>query len=324
MSNKTIKQHYVPQFYLKNFSNKSKEGFFIYCYDIDENKQYPANIKNIAEEKYFYKIGDEDFEEFFRKTEDLASPIINNLSKNGKIKPLNVIKNREILSSFLSVQFFRTKETREDLLETFSKISTHLQKHNLNNEMELFVEQIDEKYIKHHQIEFIDRASRKMVDELLFKKWVVLKNKTEIDFLTSDNPIVLYNPHGLLGFASEYIHIFYPINPKLCLCLLDSFNYSNFGECNKFDDDEVLINIRKTETCKINSIDDVNLINDVQSKNATKHIFSKNNSFDRVSCLVEKGLILPSDKRERVKFEVLKNPINGNDIIVTSNPNNYY
>lgn len=323
MPNKTKKQHYVPRFYLKNFSNKNKEEYFIHCYDIDNNKTYPANIKNIAEEKYFYKIGDETFEEFFQKTEEWASPIINNLSKNGKIKPLNIIKNRKRLSLFLSVQFLRTKEMREDLLESFSKISTHLQKHNLSNEMELLVEQIDEKNIKHNQMGFIAHASLEMIDDLLYKKWVVLKNKTEVDFLTSDNPVVLYNPHGFLGVASEYIHIFYPINPKLCLCLLDPLNYSNFGEYNKFDGNEILRNIRKTEKYNINSIDEVNMINDVQSKNATKHIFSKDNSFDRVSYLVKKGLIVPSEKRERVKFQVFKNPKNGNDIIVTSNPNNH-
>ena len=38
-------------------SNKNKDGYYIHCYDIDTNKTYPANIKNIAEEKYFYKIG---------------------------------------------------------------------------------------------------------------------------------------------------------------------------------------------------------------------------------------------------------------------------
>lgn len=322
MPNKTKKQHYVPRFYLKNFSNKNKDEFFIHCYDIDKKDSYPANIKNIGEEKDFYKIADENYEEFFQKTEEWASPIINNLSKNGKIKSLNIVKNREKLSLFLAIQFLRTKEMREDLLEIFSKISMHLQKHNLSKEMELLVEEIDEKNIKHNQMGFIGHGALKMIDELLSKKWVVLKNKTEIDFLTSDNPVVLYNPHGFLGVASKYIHIFYPINPKLCLCLLDPLNYSNFGEYKKFEGNEISMNIRKTEKYQINSIDDVNMINDVQSKNATKHIFSKHNSFDRVSCLVEKGLIVPSEKRERVKFQVFKNTENGNDIIVTSNPNN--
>ena len=322
--NKTIKQHYVPRFYLKNFSNRTKNGFFIHCYDIDKNNAYTANIKNIAEEKYFYKIGEENFEEYFQKTEELASPLINNLSKNEKIKPLNNVKNREKLSLFIAIQFLRTKEMREDLLENFSKISTHLQKYNLSDDMELLLKQIDEKHIKHNQMDFIIHYSREIMSEILFKKWVVLKNKTDIDFLTSDNPVVLYNPHGLLGFASEYIHIFYPINPKLCLCLLDPLNYSNFGEFERFDGDEIFLNIRKTEKYQINSIDDVYLINDVQSKNATKHIFSKYNSFDRISHLIDKGLIVPSGKRERIKFEVIKNPINGNDIIVTSNPNNHY
>ena len=320
----TIKQHYVPQFYLRNFSNRTKNGFFIHCYDIDKNNAYPANIKNIAEEKYFYKIGEENFEEYFQKTEELASPLINNLSKNEKIKPLNNVKNREKLSLFIAIQFLRTKEMREDLLENFSKISTHLQKYNLSDDMELLLKQIDEKHIKHNQMDFIIHYSREIMSEILFKKWVVLKNKTDIDFLTSDNPVVLYNPHGLLGFASEYIHIFYPINPKLCLCLLDPLNYSNFGEFKRFEGDEIFLNIRKTEKFQINSIDDVYLINDVQSKNATKHIFSKYNSFDRISHLIDKGLIVPNGKRERIKFEVIKNPINGNDIIVTSNPNNHY
>ena len=136
--NKTIKQHYVPRFYLKNFSNRTKNGFFIHCYDIDKNNAYPANIKNIAEEKYFYKIGEENFEEYFQKTEELASPLINNLSKNEKIKPLNNVKNREKLSLFIAVQFLRTKEMREDLLENFTKISTHLQKYDLSNRWNCF------------------------------------------------------------------------------------------------------------------------------------------------------------------------------------------
>ena len=140
----TIKQHYVPQFYLRNFSNRTKDGFFIHCYDIDKKDSNPANIKNIGEEKEFYKIADENYEEFFQKTEEWASPIINNLSKNGKIKSLNIVKNREKLSLFLAIQFLRTKEMREDLLENFTKISTHLQKYDLSNEMELFLKQIDE------------------------------------------------------------------------------------------------------------------------------------------------------------------------------------
>ncbi len=321
MSNKTKKQHYVPQFYLKNFANKNKNGFFIYCYDINQNKQYPANIRNIAEEKDFYKIGSENFEEFFQNTEELASPIINNLSKTKKIKPLNISRNRYKLSFFMSVQYFRTNEMRQDLLENFSKISNHLKKYPMNTKMEMFNNQIDKKFIKHHQINFINKSSQEMTASLVSKKWIVLKNKTEIEFITSDNPIVLYNPNGLLGFACEHIHIFYPINPKLCLCLLDPENYSNYKEPKKFKNNEIILNIMKTKEHNINSIDEINFINDLQAMNATQHIFSKNDNFDRIKYLTEHKKIIPSNERERVKMKVLKNPKNGNDILVFSHPN---
>ena len=140
---------------------------------------------------------------------------------------------------------------------------------------------------------FIGHGALKMIDELLFKKWVVLKNKTEIDFLTSDNPVALYNPHGFLGVASDYIHILYPINPKLCLCLLDPLNYSNFGEYHKFHGNKISMNIRKTVKCQIHSIDDVNMINDDKKKECNSgNKIGKRASADYIDNLSKNGNIL--------------------------------
>lgn len=54
MVEKTKKQHYVPQSYLKNWdinkenNNKPK----VFSYDIKQDKQFPVNIEDTAMRKY--------------------------------------------------------------------------------------------------------------------------------------------------------------------------------------------------------------------------------------------------------------------------------
>lgn len=311
--NKTIKQHYVPRFYLKNFANNIKKEYFTYCYDIRQNKCYPANIMNIGEEKYFYKIGDQDFEEDFQKIEKLATPIINNLSKYKKIKPLLNIENRSRLSIFMTIQFLRTKEMRKSLTSFNSKISEYLQKFELSEEMDKFNKFLNEEYIKHHHINAINESMNSLAPMFLFKKWILIKNKTEIPFWTSDNPIVRYNPQGNIGLESDYIHIFFPINPKLCLCLVDPTKYINFNELNEFTGEAIIFNIKKITSSKITDEKKINKINYLQLKFATRHLFSKYDDYSNVSTLI-KNNINPIEK-ERVKMEILKNPKNDNEVL---------
>jgi hypothetical protein len=50
-------QHYVPQFYLKNFASKNKKTYSINCFDKINEKQFTSNVTNIACESYFYDKG---------------------------------------------------------------------------------------------------------------------------------------------------------------------------------------------------------------------------------------------------------------------------
>ena len=318
--NNTIKQHYVPRFYLKNFSNKKKKEYCIWCYDIKQNRPYPANIKNIAESKNFYKIENQDFEEDFQINEKECAPIINNLSSNGKTKPLDNINTRGQLSIFMSIQFLRTNEMRKTILEHGHKFSSYLENLELTEDMEKTKEILGEKYIKHHQIEMIHDFTPDLTFELFYKKWILLKNKTETLFWTSDNPIVRYNPHGNIGFGCDYIHIFYPINPKLCLCLVDPTKYSNFEKEKEFSQEDVMSNIRRTSSFKLEENEKINFINGLQVKFATQHLFSKNGDYDKIPDLIKNNMIKPGEEKERVNFGVFKNPENGNDILHFSHP----
>lgn len=54
-----MKQHYVPQVYLKNFANrKDGNNFFVNVFDKKLNKHREINIKNICAEKHLYTLSE--------------------------------------------------------------------------------------------------------------------------------------------------------------------------------------------------------------------------------------------------------------------------
>ena len=51
------KQHYIPQFYLKNFSiNHNKSDAHLNVYDKIRRKYYESSVRDVSEENYFYTI----------------------------------------------------------------------------------------------------------------------------------------------------------------------------------------------------------------------------------------------------------------------------
>lgn len=120
-----------------------------------------------------------------------------------------------------------------------------------------------------------------------------------MSFYTSDSPIVPYNPNGPCGLALEYTQIYCPINPQLCICLLDPYHFSNFNEPHDFDKKHVRDNIIRpsvyifTEREEI----DIKMINILQAFNSTRHIFYKNDEFQWVKDMFKRGILKkPSEK----------------------------
>src|SRR5262249_12903765 len=57
---RTESQHYVPQFYLRGFTNTSGQMF---CYDKVAEKSHPTSTAAAAQEPYFYEIPPGSFRE---------------------------------------------------------------------------------------------------------------------------------------------------------------------------------------------------------------------------------------------------------------------
>src|ERR1700676_1796434 len=103
---KNKKQHYVPKFYLKFFSNK-QENTHLGLYHFKSNKWIPAaDLKNQAYEDYFYGK-DAVLEEGLANLEEDAAVVLKEIINSEKF-PKQCTKEYWLLWTFVLVQTYRT------------------------------------------------------------------------------------------------------------------------------------------------------------------------------------------------------------------------
>lgn len=242
-------QHYVPQYYLKNFSVNN----LLHIYDLKTKKHFTNSIRNTAFKKFFYNVDVNLFNKILEhekfESEDFIDKIINQ-------------NNESILSEFFD-SFNPTRERiiNKDKRTTISVIDFHslvdfiLVQTYRNPKLSMFFKNIDEllkeKYLKNNSKEF-DKLVRGIVILLLFNELhyprvtilkndilqkfkpivdeirlikdlitnsykIVFWNKTSVDFITSDCTMsfIRLNENDLFTTA------FVPINTKVAVLLIN-------------------------------------------------------------------------------------------------------
>jgi len=111
MSNRIRAQHYIPRFYLRNFSIKGKEDY-LYCFDKSKSKKFMVNVKNIGCESYFYDTcedGEQQIEKAFCTIESLFNVPFANLVSMEDLSGLTP-EEKTLMAWFVVTQELRTKE----------------------------------------------------------------------------------------------------------------------------------------------------------------------------------------------------------------------
>ncbi|WP_175011020.1 DUF4238 domain-containing protein [Burkholderia lata] len=269
------KQHYVPQFYLRNFSWGEKR-LPIKLFNIHRGEYFTAgNLKGQCYEDYFYGK-DLVIEKMFETLEGRVSPIIDRITGGG-VPPVRYSVDHDALLTFVLFQYGRTKhagEAADEQVDRFAKAvlakderiePEHLDavKISLKNPFALTL-----KAVSH---------SVPLVHDLGIK---VAVNRTPIRFVTSDHPVVFYNQYAEereirsnTGFASRGLQIFYPVSPYHMVVLYDEAIYKIGG--------------RKATSVDVTSVTDVQQLNDLQWLNALENVYFDNtqplNEIDRGS-----------------------------------------
>jgi hypothetical protein len=300
-------QHYVPQFYLRNFS---PDGARIHVYDKVTGKHFFTNIRNVAGENYFYDVpeldamlGVEQFiEKFFHPAEKSAgkaiSAILESLKKN-RFKKLHP-NLRSTLSTFLALQYLRTKETRTVLIELFEKLHTEMFRASLENtDTELKDVDFEAKLKKEvenqfHATTILDPEMFITISTILKGHlWIILKNAMGKVLYTSDNPVVRHGniKHPVLSFsglASKGIEIAFPLSPEYLLLLAESEVFATVKNKNG----KVLMMTDK---------ENVTFYNSLQLLQSYRYIFAPEPDFDLADSMCNDNPNLRNVNKSRVK-----------------------
>jgi len=261
---KKKRHHYIPRFYLKRFS-LNNEGKTIGLYNHKNNLFVPeAPLRHQAYKDRLYGQDDE-IENALAEMEDTVARLFYYWTEEKQLYPPPPESNGfKLLKRFILYQAYRTPKSGDDIMKTLNKGMKVLLK-EVEPQM---AERMEGSTLVHENpvlLMLLNSIGREHLLDFLDCKFLV--NLSPLSFITSDAPIVFYNQlmeHtgnyvGSTGLVAKGLQIFYPIHPRLMICLYDSNVYDFGNGCE---------NCFGTE-----SIEEINQLNGLQLINGKSQIF---------------------------------------------------
>lgn len=232
----TKNQHYVPQFYQRYFSKDNKNiGVYVVSNDINISS---APIKSQSSEDYFYSENMK-IEHALGKMEELSKSVIDRIIASPKEQLTK--EDQYTLYVFTMIQVGRTRAQASLMQESVNAIlravaKKHfevLRKNDEENDLEYVSEEILDKVqfdLKEPGV-FALGTQAQLINTCIDLNYKILINNTQIPFITSDNPAVLYDQfmervgNQTYALSSRGLQIYLPLTPMLGVMYYDSKCY---------------------------------------------------------------------------------------------------
>lgn len=264
---KNTKQHYVPKFYLKHFAKEQR--FYIY------NSKNHTIFNSVP-------FADQCYKKNFYGKDKVYETDLNKLETNWETALDITIKNsyiiskqyEDLLKQFCCFQYFRTEKAflhaRNSFFDMARQMFPILLQYTGIDASEQEINSYAYKYSRN--MENIEDTTKRQIDmaNKYYKKLdnlqiLILENKTDLEFITSDNPIIMGNEFQNecgLGVDCIGIYFLFPISPQIYICLFDNKIYSTIKDKNK-----IVVNQNMVEKLNI-----------LQYQNSLENIFSISNN----------------------------------------------
>ena len=299
------RQHYVPRFYLRRFSNDGKS---INLWNIGREKSIlNANLYNQCYKNYFYGQ-DRTLEHDLSAIESRASQTFREISDSRIIPKWGTVSYFTLVFFMLS-QYNRTLASANDvdiIADNFAKII--LQNTRISKMINLDYVKIGFKNPAAYALSIAMQTYPLLLD----LRFHVLSNRTNVPFITSDTPVVLYNPFFLfqkfssnIGLAAKGLLMFLPMDPKHALLFYDHDVYN--------------VNAHGNQMVNINRTKDIDSINGLQVCVAHNNIYFGDQNID-VERLFRENVHYRYGPGVKIRtVEVIDESVSGNaEMIVSS------
>jgi len=303
------KQHYVPRFILKRFTERKDQ---IWVFDKQKHRKLKTNIKNIGAEGGFYDFQIKGYEVTFEpslgKIEGSVSSIFKKIIRNESIAITD--EERIVLSNFFALQFVRTPQWRHMWDNMTKSLVQVLRDRGLDPEgIEGYEEPSKEKTKLAHMRQLYNY--REFAPHFYSKIWVLLKTTEKHPFWISDNPISLQNMndfgfYGNIGLAVKGIEIYFPISKTFCIGMWSASHEEQFNQMYEkylkikqmapwliqqaIDDPEYIENLKvgiDTGSPIPSKHENVINHNSLQVKYSSRFVFSSNDDFSLLEEMIE-------------------------------------
>lgn len=261
---KKKRHHYIPRFYLKRFSINN-EGKSLGLYNLD-NKKFIENapLKKQAYENFLYGE-DDDVENALAEMEDNVARMFYYWTDEKLLYPPPTESNGfKLLRRFILHQAYRTPKSGSDIMDILNQgLKTVIKEFK----PDLWERMKDGTFIHKNPVLFGLFHAIKHEHLLGFLDCKFLVNLSLLPFITSDSPVILYNQlmeqadnyMGATALVAKGLQIFYPIHPRLMICLYDSNIYDFGNGCDDY--------------CSTESIDEIHQLNGLQLSNCKSQLF---------------------------------------------------
>lgn len=255
------RQHYVPKFYLRNFSDTEKS---INTYNLTNMKYIEnASIKDMCQKNNFYGA-DKRVETFLDKEiESKAAIIISNILKTSVFS--KIIDEYVHLIMFLLVSEARNLKSADSSNQMVDYMAKTLLKgtpefKQLGIDLDSFTVGCKE------PANLMIQTALQSVPMVMDLTPILIVEQTGArKFITSDNPLIRYNSfylknnyHGGFGYMTRGLQMFLPISQNKCILLYDRYVYDIPAA-----HDEVLVLSRARDIDQLNELFYLNAYNNV-------------------------------------------------------------
>ena len=311
MPNLVKNQHYVPQFYLREFAN-NKDKLFVY--DKCLGRAFQNNVKNVAHESYFYDIPKEwlqnnddiqAFEKEFSRIEGIHKKILKSvLSHHGK-GPLD-FEAAWGLAHMLRMQQIRTRSARNLAHEMHTKFTQNLidelVERNFGEDGKAYTPTatVDERMTAVLICQrILDHTSvHQFISALMARFWTIWLNRTSTLFITSDHPVSF----AATSYAAENfgvgpcvpfgVEVAFPLSPRCLLAVGDPPPIQR-PNCSTLFADRAR----------------VDLFNKMQIYSSHRHLFGGEDDFAFAQKLCTENPALREQDQNRVRIASFREPL---------------
>lgn len=271
-------QHYIPKFYLKNFSfenNKKQLGI----YNLKSSFYFQKSKLKTQGSKNFFYGKDGEIEDSLSEIEGIYANLIHEILNSKKL-PFKGSLGHLALLSFIVLTDLRNPIMIGNIKNFSSSINKHLSENDKNSDLINYVPEIPHNYAVNLALD----NSKEIIENIFDLDFKLIINQTETSFISSDFPIVKYNQflenknwsHVKVGYVTVGLQIFLPISPTLGIVFFDPNIYK--------------VGFKRKRYLEISNKNDIDSLNTLQIINCLETLyFNENIKEDYIRNLVSKS-----------------------------------